>query len=382
MVRCHFCGLGADGTVGANKNSIKIIGEDTPNFAQGYFVYDSKKSGSVTVSHLRFGPSQIRSSYLVSRANFVACHQFGFLEKYEMLDAADPGAVFLLNTPYPPEEIWDHLPLEVQKEILAKKLRFYVIDAVKVAKETGMGGRINTIMQTCFFAISGVLPRDRAIELIKKAIEKSYGRKGAEVVRKNFEAVDQTLQNLHQVDLAGKQANGEPRPPFVSEKAPDFVKKVTALMLAGKGDLLPVSAFPVDGTWPSGTAKWEKRAIALEIPTWDSSILHPVQQVRAHLSARRHPSEVLSADGARRRAEHVQVDGLPLHRLQGDEVHASRWRRRTAPAAASASSSAPPSRRPRRATRPSTWRPWPRCARRSAGTSTSSSSFPRPTGPR
>jgi len=272
VVRCHFWGLGADGTVGANKNSIKIIGEDTPNFAQGYFVYDSKKSGSVTVSHLRFGPTQIRSSYLVNRANFVACHQFGFLEKYEMLEAAEPGAVFLLNTPYPPEEVWSRLPLEVQKEILEKNLRFFVIDAVKVAKETGMGGRINTIMQTCFFAISGVLPRDRAIDLIKKAIEKTYGRKGAEVVRKNFEAVDQTLNHLHQVDLAGKRVSGEPRPPLVSDKAPDFVKRVTALMLAGKGDLLPVSAFPVDGTWPSGTAKWEKRAIALEIPVWDSAL--------------------------------------------------------------------------------------------------------------
>ncbi|HVP69506.1 MAG TPA: pyruvate:ferredoxin (flavodoxin) oxidoreductase [Anaeromyxobacteraceae bacterium] len=272
VVRCHFWGLGADGTVGANKNSIKIIGEDTPNYAQGYFVYDSKKSGSVTVSHLRFGPKQIRSSYLVNRANFVACHQFSFLEKYEMLEAAEPGAVFLLNSPYAPEQVWEHLPREVQQEILAKKLRFFVIDAVKVAKDTGMGGRINTIMQTCFFAISGVLPRERAIDLIKKAIEKTYGRKGAEVVRKNFEAVDQTLNHLHQVDLAGKQAGTKQRPPLVSEKAPDFVKKVTSIMLAGKGDLLPVSAFPIDGTWPSGTAKWEKRAIALEIPVWDSPL--------------------------------------------------------------------------------------------------------------
>jgi len=272
VVRCHFWGLGADGTVGANKNSIKIIGEDTPNYAQGYFVYDSKKSGSVTVSHLRFGPNQIRSSYLVNRANFVACHQFSFLEKYEMLEAAEPGAVFLLNSPHSPEEVWKHLPLEVQREILTKKLRFFVIDAIRVAKDTGMGGRINTIMQTCFFAISGVLPRERAIELIKKAIEKTYGRKGPEVVKKNFEAVDQTLNHLHQVDLAGKQAAGAPRPPFVSEKAPDFVKRVTALMLAGKGDLLPVSAFPIDGTWPSGTAKWEKRAIALEVPVWDSPL--------------------------------------------------------------------------------------------------------------
>jgi pyruvate-ferredoxin/flavodoxin oxidoreductase len=272
VVRCHFWGLGADGTVGANKNSIKIIGEDTPNHAQGYFVYDSKKSGSVTVSHLRFGPNQIRSSYLVSSANFVACHQFGFLEKYDMLEAAAPGAVFLLNSPYAAEDVWDQLPSEAQAEVLNKKLRFYVIDAVRVAKDTGMGGRINTIMQTCFFAISGVLPRDRAIELIKKAIEKTYGRKGAEVVKKNFEAVDATLDHLHEVNLDGKRVTGKPRPPMVSDQAPEFVKKVTSIMMAGKGDLLPVSAFPVDGTWPMGTTKWEKRAIALEIPTWDQSL--------------------------------------------------------------------------------------------------------------
>jgi pyruvate-ferredoxin/flavodoxin oxidoreductase len=272
VVRCHFWGLGADGTVGANKNSIKIIGEDTDNWAQGYFVYDSKKSGSVTISHLRFGPRPIRSSYLVARPNFVACHQFSFLEKYEMLETAEPGSVFLLNSPYAPEQVWEHLPLEVQQQVLQKNLRFFVIDAVKVARDTGMGGRINTIMQTCFFAISGVLPRDRAIELIKQAIEKTYGRKGAEVVKKNYEAVDATLAHLHEVKVAGKQANGEPRPPIVSEKAPDFVKRVTALMMEGKGDLLPVSAFPVDGTWPAGTTKWEKRAIALEIPVWDESL--------------------------------------------------------------------------------------------------------------
>ena len=272
VVRCHFWGLGADGTVGANKNSIKIIGEDTPNFAQGYFVYDSKKSGSVTVSHLRFGPEQIRSSYLVTSANFVACHQSSFLEKYEMLDAAAPGAVFLLNTPHAPEDVWEQLPAEVQAEILNKKLRFFVIDAVRVAKDTGMGGRINTIMQTCFFAISGVLPRERAIELIKKAIEKTYGRKGAEVVKKNFEAVDATLAHMHEVKLDGKRVTGQPRPPLVSDQAPDFVKKVTSIMMAGKGDLLPVSAFPVDGTWPTGTTQWEKRAIALEIPVWDSAL--------------------------------------------------------------------------------------------------------------
>jgi pyruvate-ferredoxin/flavodoxin oxidoreductase len=272
VVRGLFYGLGADGTVGANKNSIKIIGEDTPNFAQGYFVYDSKKSGTLTTSHLRFGPRPIRSAYLISKANFIACHQFGFLEKYEMVENAGPGATFLLNSPYGTDQVWDHLPREVQEQILNKKLKFYVIDAYKVAKDTGMGVRINTIMQTCFFAVSGVLPRDEAIAHIKKAIEKTYGRKGADVVKKNFEAVDHTLAHMYEVSLDGKKINGKARPPTVSEIAPDFVKRVTGLMLAGKGDLLPVSAFPVDGTWPTGTSKWEKRSIALEIPVWEPSL--------------------------------------------------------------------------------------------------------------
>ena len=272
VVRALFYGLGADGTVGANKNSIKIIGEDTPNYAQGYFVYDSKKSGTLTTSHLRFGPRPIRSAYLVTRANFVACHQFGFLEKYEMVEQAVPGATFLLNSPYGPDEIWEKLPREVQAQILEKKLKLFVIDAYKVARDTGMGVRINTIMQTCFFAVSGVLPRDEAITHIKKTIEKTYARKGPEVVKKNFAAVDHTLSHLYPVPLDGKQANGAPRPPAVSDAAPDFVKRVTALMLAGKGDLLPVSAFPVDGTWPTATSKWEKRSIAQEIPTWEPGI--------------------------------------------------------------------------------------------------------------
>jgi len=271
VVRALFYGLGADGTVGANKNSIKIIGEDTPNYAQGYFVYDSKKSGSITISHLRFGPKPIRSSYLVSRANFVACHQFSFLDKYEMLESAVPGAVFLLNSPYGPEEIWEHLPLEVQQGLIEKGIRFYVIDAYKVAKDTGMGVRINTIMQTCFFAISGVLPREEAVESIKHSIEKTYSRKGAEVVKKNFAAVDHTLAHLYPVKVP-ESASGKPRPPIVSEQAPDFVKRVTALMLANQGDRLPVSAFPVDGTWPTATSKWEKRSIALEVPQWDSPL--------------------------------------------------------------------------------------------------------------
>jgi pyruvate-ferredoxin/flavodoxin oxidoreductase len=270
VVRALFYGLGADGTVGANKNSIKIIGEDTPNYAQGYFVYDSKKSGSITISHLRFGPKPIRSAYLVSQASFVACHQFGFLEKFDVLEAAAPGAVFLLNAPYGKDEIWDRLPLEVQRQIYGRKLRFFLIDALKVARDNGMGGRINTVMQTCFFAISGVLPREQAIAHIKKSIEKTYGRKGAEVVRRNFEAVDATLAHLEEVDVPPR-LGGAPRPPVVPDAAPDFVKRVSAVMLAGQGDLLPVSAFPIDGTWPTGTTRWEKRAIATEIPVWDAA---------------------------------------------------------------------------------------------------------------
>jgi pyruvate-ferredoxin/flavodoxin oxidoreductase len=272
VVRGLFYGLGADGTVGANKNSIKIIGEDTPNFAQGYFVYDSKKSGTLTTSHLRFGPRPIRSAYLITKANFIACHQFGFLEKYEMVENAGPGATFLLNSIYGPDQVWEHLPREVQEQILTKKVKFHVIDAYKVAKDTGMGVRINTIMQTCFFAVSGVLPRDEAIGHIKKTIEKTYGRKGADVVKKNFEAVDHTLAHLYEVKTQGTKVSGRSRPPAVAEVAPDFVKRVTGLMLAGKGDALPVSAFPVDGTWPTGTAKWEKRSIALEIPVWEPSL--------------------------------------------------------------------------------------------------------------
>jgi pyruvate-ferredoxin/flavodoxin oxidoreductase len=272
MTRAMFFGLGADGTVGANKNSIKIIGEDTPNFAQGYFVYDSKKSGSVTTSHLRFGPRPIHAAYLISSANFVACHQFNFLERFDMLQAAEPGAVFLLNSPYGPDEVWDHLPQPVQAQIIAKQLKFYVIDGYQVARDTGMGGRINTIMQTCFFAISGVLPRDEAIAAIKHAIEKTYGKRGEVVVQRNFQAVDQTLEHLHPVMLPGEAASTITLRPAVPAEAPEFVQKVTARMIAGFGDELPVSALPVDGTYPTGTSQWEKRAIALEIPVWDPNV--------------------------------------------------------------------------------------------------------------
>ncbi|HHI80320.1 MAG TPA: pyruvate:ferredoxin (flavodoxin) oxidoreductase, partial [Planctomycetes bacterium] len=272
VVRSVFFGLGSDGTVGANKNSIKIIGEKTGNYAQGYFVYDSKKAGAVTVSHLRFGPRPIHSTYLIQSANFIGCHQFQFLDKFEMLDRAAPGATFLLNAPYGPEEVWDQLPLEVQQTILEKKLRFFIVDAYKVAKEAGLGPRINTVMQTCFFQITGILPGEEASEEIKKAIQKTYGKRGEEVVRRNCLAVDLSLANLHEVQVPTKVTTDRRMPPTVPDDAPDFVQSVTAVMLAGKGDALPVSAFPPDGTWPLGTTKWEKRNIAQEIPIWDKEV--------------------------------------------------------------------------------------------------------------
>ncbi len=270
--RAVFFGLGSDGTVGANKNSIKIIGTETDNWAQGYFVYDSRKAGSTTTSHLRFGPDPIRSTYLISRANFVACHQFSFLERVNMLKVAEEGATFLLNSPYGPDEVWDKLPRTVQQQIIDKKLRFFVIDGYKVAKETGMGGRINTILQTAFFAISGVLPRDEAIAKIKEAIKKTYGRKGEDIVKKNFAAVDAALAHLHEVKVPDKVTSTFDMRPPVPADAPEFVQKVTAKMIAGEGDQLPTSMLPADGTYPSGTTKWEKRNIALEIPVWETDL--------------------------------------------------------------------------------------------------------------
>ena len=271
-IRAVFFGLGSDGTVGANKNSIKIIGEETDLHAQGYFVYDSKKSGSVTTSHLRFGPTPIRSTYLITKANFVACHQFNFLERFDMLKLADRGATFLLNSPWKKDEVWDHLPRPVQEAIIAKDLKFYVIDALKVANAQGMGGRINTIMQTCFFAISKVLPREEAIAQIKKAIEKSYGKRGRAVVNKNWAAVDGTLANLFEVQVPKAASAIDGMRLAIASRAPEFVRKVTSLMVIGQGDELPVSAIPNDGTWPTATTQWEKRNIAAEVPVWDESI--------------------------------------------------------------------------------------------------------------
>jgi len=272
VVRAVFYGLGADGTVGANKNSIKIIGEDTPNYAQGYFVYDSKKSGAITVSHLRFGSKPIRLTNKIQSANFVACHQFSFLERYDMLKLASQNATFLLNSPYEPEETWDGLPRSVQEAIIDKNLKFYVVDGYEVAKETGMGRRINTIMQTCFFALSGVLPTDEAIAAIKGAIKKTYGKRGEAVVEQNYAAVDATLAHLKEVEVPAEPNSDFERPPMVSADAPDFVQSVTAQIIEGLGDDLPVSALPVDGTYPTATTQWEKRNIATELPVWDEEI--------------------------------------------------------------------------------------------------------------
>jgi pyruvate-ferredoxin/flavodoxin oxidoreductase len=272
VTRAVFWGLGSDGTVGANRNTIKILGEETSNFAQGYFVYDSKKSGAVTTSHLRFGPQPIRSSYLVRKAQFIACHQFDLLERYDVLETASEGADFLLNAPYGPDEIWDRLPREVQDQIVEKHLLFFVVDAQKIAREMGLKGRINTIMQACFFGITAILPKADAVDRIKKAIQESYAKKGSDVLRRNFAAVDASLEGLALVKVPARATATRRRPPVVPGDAPDFVRKVTAIMLGGNGDRLPVSAFPVDGTWPTGTAMWEKRNLAADIPVWDPKI--------------------------------------------------------------------------------------------------------------
>ncbi len=266
--RAVFWGLGSDGTVGANKNSIAIIGRNTPFYAQGYFVYDSKKAGAHTISHLRFGPRPIRSTYLIRRAQFVGVHQFGFLERFRVVDGAAPGATLLLNTPYPPEETWDRIPRPVQEQIIEKRLRVFAINAYEVAAEVGLGNRINTVMQTCFFAISGILPREKAIAEIKRSIEETYGKRGAAVVAKNLAAVDAALARLYEIPVPERATSTiEPLPP-VPREAPEFVQRVTGPIIAGLGDELPVSALPQDGTFLRGTTRWEKRNLALEVPVW------------------------------------------------------------------------------------------------------------------
>lgn len=272
VTRAVFYGLGSDGTVSANKSSVKIIGEMTPMYAQGYFVYDSKKSGSITVSHLRFGPRPIHSTYLVKRANFVACHQFQFLKSIDVLEMAEPGATFLLNSPYGADEVWEKLPFELQQEIIDKGLRVFVIDALSVAREAGLGNRINTVMQTCFFALTGILPRDEAISHIKKMIQKSYSKSGQSVIDRNFDAVEKSFDAASEVTIPSTADATNHRQSPIPDSSPDFVKRVTAMMIAGKGDLLPVSALPVDGTFPTATSKYERRSIAHEIPIWDADI--------------------------------------------------------------------------------------------------------------
>jgi pyruvate-ferredoxin/flavodoxin oxidoreductase len=271
-VRAVFFGLGSDGTVGANKNTIKILGSEEGLHAQGYFVYDSKKSGSQTVSHLRFGPRPISAPYLVSQAGFVGCHQFGMLERAEVLDRAAPGAALLLNCRHPPDRVWDLLSREVQEQIVAKRIELYVIDAARIAREAGLAGRTNTVLQTCFFAISGVMERDQAIARIKASIEKTYGRLGAEVVERNQAAVDHSLEGLHKVDRPERVSSTREPAPIVPAHAPEFVRTVTAAMMAGRGDDLPVSALPVDGTYPSGTTAYEKRNISELVAVWDPEL--------------------------------------------------------------------------------------------------------------
>ncbi|MGA8862766.1 MAG: pyruvate:ferredoxin (flavodoxin) oxidoreductase [Gallionella sp.] len=314
VMRCIFYGLGSDGTVGANKNTIKIMGEETELYGQGYFVYDSKKAGTATISHLRFSPRPIHSPYLIAdnEANFIGCHQPIFLERYEMLDHAADGAVFLVNTPTPPEKAWQTLTGRMQQQIIAKKIAFYVIDAYAIARQTGMGNRINTIMQTCFFAISGVLPREVAVEKIKHAAEKSYAKKGREVVEANWKAIDETIANLHKVVVPDTVSSTHEMPKAVPAYAPEFVRKITAEIMSGRGDHLPVSALPNDGTWPSGTAMWDKRNLAQEIPVWDEELcIHcgkcPFVCPHSAIRSKLFPAEM--AKDAPPTFKHVQVKG-------------------------------------------------------------------------
>ena len=312
-VRAVFWGLGADGTVSANKNSIKIIGEETPAYTQGYFVYDSRKAGARTISHLRFGPRPIRSAHLIQKASFVGVHQFGFLDKYDVLSVAEDCATLLLNSPFGPDDVWDHLPRPVQEQILTKKLEVYVVDGFRVARETGMGGRINTIMQTCFFAISGVLPKDEAITRIKDAIQKTYGKRGQVVVDRNFAAVDAALSHMHKVEVPESVTSTRLLRLTVPAEAPDFVQRVTGDILAGNGDLLPVSAFPPDGTFPSGTTQWEKSNIGLEVPVWEQDLC--IQCGKCVLVC---PHSVI-------RAKVVDEDQL-AHAPEGFQSSPARWR--------------------------------------------------------
>jgi pyruvate-ferredoxin/flavodoxin oxidoreductase len=315
-IRAVFYGLGSDGTVGANKNSVKIIAEDAGLHAQGYFVYDSHKSGAQTISHLRFGPQPIRAPYLIQQANFVACHQFNFIGRGDVLRLVATGAIFLLNSPYGPELVWDRLPRSMQRQIIAKRLRFFVIDASKAAREVGLRGRTNTILQTCFFALSGVLPRNDAIRQIKESIRKTYADKGEEVIQRNFRAVDGTLERLYEVEVPSEATSASDRAPIVPASAPEFVKTITAKMLEGRGDEIPVSLMPVDGTFPSGTAAYEKRNVAEIVPLWDPDVCVQCGQCsfvcpHAAIRAKYYYAAELDRAPASFRSAPVNVRGFP-----------------------------------------------------------------------
>jgi pyruvate-ferredoxin/flavodoxin oxidoreductase len=320
VTRAVFYGLGSDGTVGASKNSVKIIGENTPLYAQGYFVYDSKKSGAVTVSHLRFSPRPIRSTYLIDRADFVACHQFQLLESMDVLKCAADGSTFLLNSPYPADRVWDELPQEVQRQIIDRRLRFLIVDAYDIARRNGMGGRINTAMQACFFALADVLPQSEAIGHIKAAIRKSYGKRGEAIVEQNFAAIDMALESLQEVKVPTEATSRKQLRSPVAANESDFVNRVTAAIIAGHGDYLPVSAMPIDGTFPTGTAKVEKRSIAAEIPIWDPAIcidcgLCALVCPHAAIRTKVYPDIVLSRAPASFQSKPWRDKELPDHRL-------------------------------------------------------------------
>ncbi|MEZ5237260.1 MAG: 2-oxoacid:acceptor oxidoreductase family protein [Acidimicrobiales bacterium] len=353
-----FYGLGSDGTVSSNKATIKIIGDATGLWAQGHFVYDSKKSGATTVSHLRFGPRPIRAAYQIRQAGFVAVHDSGFLHRIDVLEVAAPGAVVLLNVAGPSDQVWERLPHEVQEALLAKGCHLYAIDAQRIAEAHGLGRRINTVMQTCFFALSGVLPTDEAIELIKRSVAETWGRRGPEVVRRNLAAIDDTLAHLNEIPL-GTLGSRSRRRPAVPADAPDFVQRVTRLLLEGHGDRLPVSAFPPDGTWPTGTSRYEKRAIALDIPVWEPELCVQCNRcsiICPHAAIR---TKVFEPDAA---------DAPALHRLRSGRCRngsprrspacptACRWHPTTAPVAGCAWRSARPRTAPSRSARRSTWR--------------------------
>jgi pyruvate-ferredoxin/flavodoxin oxidoreductase len=326
VYRALFYGLGSDGTVGANKNSIKIIGDDTDNYVQGYFVYDSKKAGVLTVSHLRLSPQPIRSAYLVDKADFIACHVWAFLERYKTLSAATPGGTFLLNAPFPADEVWDRLPMETQERIIDLGLKVYAINAYEVAKQTGMGGRINTIMQTCFFYLSNIIPPDEAVAAIKAAINKTYGKRGDKVVAMNYMAVDQSLANLHEITVPAAVSSTQRKPRLVPREAPGFVQHVTAWIMAGDGDKLAVSEIPEDGVWPVDTTKWEKRNIALEIPVWEPGLCIQCGKCSLHCPHASIRTKIYTAD---------TLEGAPLTfksvDAKGREHAGKKWTVQVAP---------------------------------------------------